>query len=91
MSKAEELGKSKRANAAKSKSKKTVRGTPFVCQVAAMRAAHGLNLEEVAAAAGMSKTGLWQIEQGGDPMLSTAFKLAKFFDRSISELWSKVN
>jgi len=49
----------------------------------------GLTLDEVAAAVGLSKTGLWQIEHCSDPMLSTSAKLAEFYGVVIEVIWKR--
>ncbi len=53
------------------------------------REALRISLRDVARACKMSVTALWQIEQGGDPMLSTAMKLAVFFGKTVEELWPR--
>jgi DNA-binding XRE family transcriptional regulator len=59
------------------------------CGIRAERERLRLSLGEVADAVGMSKCGLWQVENGSDPMLTTAAKLAEFFGKRIDELWRK--
>lgn len=49
----------------------------------------GLTIEDVAEAVGLSKTGLWQVEHGSDPMLTTAAKLATFYGVAIEVIWKK--
>ena len=49
----------------------------------------GLSLDDVAQAAGMSKTGVWEIEKGRrDPRLSTIRKLASALGMSVYDLLS---
>ena len=49
--------------------------------VAALRAAHDLSLDQVAARAGMSKSHVWKIEQGRirNPTVATVRALARAF------------
>ena len=49
----------------------------------------GLTLDEVAEQVGLSKTGLWQIEHGSDPMLTTARKLAAFYGVAVEVIWKE--
>lgn len=46
-----------------------------------------LTLEDVGQAAGISMTTVCRIEAGDDPLLSTAKKLAKFFGKTVDEIW----
>jgi transcriptional regulator with XRE-family HTH domain len=57
------------------------------CAVRRERERLRLSLDEVSEAVGMSKCGLWQVERGSDPMLTTAWKLAHFFGFPIADLW----
>ena len=59
----------------------------WVCRVREVRESFHLSLRDVADAIGMSNPGLFAIEHGSDPMLTTAYKLAEFFGMSIPELW----
>jgi DNA-binding XRE family transcriptional regulator len=49
----------------------------------------GLSLDDVAEAIGVCRTTVWQIENGTDPMLSTAARLAEFFGCGLDEMWAK--
>jgi DNA-binding XRE family transcriptional regulator len=60
------------------------------CLLYERRTEIGLTLQAVAEAIGMSKTGLFAIEHGGDPQLTSAMKLAKFFAVPVEELWSEL-
>ena len=52
-----------------------------------MRKRRGLSLDDVARRAGISKPGLWQIEQGiSSPTVKTLEKIAHAFNVSVSEL-----
>lgn len=62
----------------------------FICRIRALREPLRLTVRDVATAVGMSSAGLHAIENGSDPMLSTALKLAEFFGRDICEIWTKV-
>lgn len=57
------------------------------CRVREVRERLNLSLADVAKAVGLSVTGLFQVEHGGDPMLSTASKLAAFFGKRVEFLW----
>ena len=59
------------------------------CRIREYREKAKLSLSEMAGHVGLSKTGLWQIEQGSDPMLSTARKIAEFFGVKVEVLWPK--
>lgn len=71
----------------KLRAKPYARKSPWDCRITAMRHELRISLDDVAKAVKISKTALWQIEHGTDPMLTTATKLATFFGRSIHELW----
>ena len=60
------------------------------CRVRAAREELRLSLRTVAEHLGYSVTALHQIEHGGDPMLSTARKIADFFGKPVEELWPKM-
>ena len=49
-----------------------------------------LSFDEVVNALGISRTAYWQIEKGGDPMLTTATKIATFYGKEVSELWTPI-
>jgi DNA-binding XRE family transcriptional regulator len=51
------------------------------------RDALGLSLRDVADAIGISNPGLFAVEKGGDPQLTTAYKLAAFFGCSVEAIW----
>lgn len=61
------------------------------CALRAKRVELRLSMDEVAKAVSMSKAGLWGIEKGSDPMLTTAAKIARFFGCSIESLWPELN
>lgn len=65
------------------------RASPWNCSLRRLRDELGLSLDDVANAVGMSKAGYWEIEKGGDPMLSTAHKLAKFFGKATCDIWRR--
>ena len=66
-----------------------VRKTTWECKLRDVRDSFGLSIDEVVENINVSKTAYWQIEKGGDPMLSTAVKIAKFYGRDIGEIWPK--
>lgn len=57
------------------------------CRVRACRELLRLSLRDVAMATSLSIAALWQVEMGGDVMLTTATKLAIFFGKTVAELW----
>lgn len=89
MTPAEKSGSDKRRKAASDRRRYPHSISVFKCRMAELRAGQGLALRDVAKKTGMSITGLWQIEQGSDPMLSTAIKLSAFFGKPINEIWKK--
>lgn len=48
-----------------------------------------LSFDEVVKALKLSRTAYWQIEKGGDPMLTTALRIAAFYGKPVTELWIK--
>jgi DNA-binding XRE family transcriptional regulator len=59
----------------------------WVCLARKARESLRLSLEVTAKAVGLSKVGLWQIEHGGDPQLTSARRIATFFGKTVEELW----
>ena len=57
------------------------------CKIADLRESLGLSIRDVAEACGFSTAGLWQIEHGTDPMLTSAARLAEFYGKRVHELW----
>lgn len=57
------------------------------CLVGDVRVALRLTLKDVAAATGLSVACLWEVEQGSDPQLTTARRLAAFFGKTVEEVW----
>ena len=56
-------------------------------RVTALRKQHGFTLEQLAAASGVSRSMLSQIERGqANPTLAVTFRIARAFDLSIGEL-----
>jgi DNA-binding XRE family transcriptional regulator len=58
---------------------KTVRKLVWLCNLRDRRERLRLTLDAVAEAVKLSKTALWHLEQGTDPLLTTARKLAAFY------------
>jgi DNA-binding XRE family transcriptional regulator len=56
-----------------------------------MRLELGLSLKAVGEEIGMTQAGLWNIEHGTDPMLTSARKIAKFFGKTVDEIWKPLN
>jgi DNA-binding XRE family transcriptional regulator len=44
-------------------------------------------MDQVAVGVSLSKTAYWQIEHGGDPMLTSARRIADFFGQKIETIW----
>ena len=59
------------------------------CRVRDERLKLGLTQAQVAAACMITKAGLSVIENGTDPLLTTAWKLANFYGRPVEKLWTK--
>ncbi len=59
------------------------------CRVRDTRERLRLSLDDAADGIGISKTALWQIEMGSDPMLTTASAIATFFGMEVKDLWPK--
>lgn len=89
MTPAEQAGAENRNKAASDRRRYPHSISVFKCRMAEMRAEQGLVLRDVSEKTGMSITGLWQIEQGSDPLLSTAIKLSAFFGKPINEIWER--
>lgn len=73
----------------KPRNRKPVRQKVWNSNLRAYRERLELSLDQVAAAVGLSKTALWQLENGTDPMLTTARRLADFFGVDVWGLWRK--
>lgn len=71
----------------RSPNRKPLRNAVWKSALRSVRDRLGLTLDDVATAVGMSKPGYWAVEQGGDPALTTARKLADFFGLPIETLW----
>jgi DNA-binding XRE family transcriptional regulator len=57
------------------------------CKLKEERLHLGLTQAQVAAACMITKAALSVIENGTDPLLTTAWKLANFYGRPIEKLW----
>jgi DNA-binding XRE family transcriptional regulator len=66
------------------------RHATWSCNLRDVRESKRLSLLDVSKAIGISNTALWQIEKGGDPMLSTVRKIAEFYGMDVWELWPKL-
>jgi DNA-binding XRE family transcriptional regulator len=89
LSPAEKLAKKKPWRRAPRNSK-YVRKITWVCRLREIREALRLSLDDAALGIGLSKTAYWQLEQGTDPMLTTASRVAMFFGRTMNEIWVKL-
>ena len=59
------------------------------CQCRAVRMELRLSFDEVVKALKLSRTAYWQIEKGGDPMLTTALRIAAFYGKPVTDLWKR--
>lgn len=50
-----------------------------------------ISMRDVAAAVGLGLSSYWQIENGTDPMLTNAVRIATFFGRAVEDLWPTAN
>lgn len=66
------------------------RKTTWKCRLREIRVELRLSMDEVVKALGISKTAYWQIEKGGDPMLTTAVKISRFFGTKIDFIWPEL-
>lgn len=57
------------------------------CRLRECREPLGLTLRDVADETGASMANLSRLERGGQVELSTAFKLAAFFGKTVQEIW----
>jgi DNA-binding XRE family transcriptional regulator len=73
--------------ASKKKPKKGPEYGPLSCRVRSEREGMGLSLDDVAGATRISKSTLSYLERGFDAQLSTALKIARFFNLPLDRLW----
>jgi DNA-binding XRE family transcriptional regulator len=90
LSPAEKLAVTKPQRRTPSCSVKTKSPPVWTCKMRRVRETLRLSLKDVAAGVGMTVSGIWQIEHGGDPLLTTARKLADFFGVDVWELWPEL-
>lgn len=87
---AELLAKKKDAEG-RIKSLKSVNVAPkWKCLLSNLRIELGLSQDDVAKAVGLSKTTIWETEHGQEILLTNAVKLARFFGRSVEQIWQEV-
>lgn len=60
----------------------------FVTRLREFRHRRGLTQAEVAERSGVSVAAVWAAERGADVSLTTAVKLAAFYDTPIERLWT---
>lgn len=60
------------------------------CRLRAVREGLGLTLRDVGAATGVHHGVLSRWERGGDATVSLALKVARFFGKSVEELWAPI-
>jgi len=66
------------------------RKVSWVCHCRTIREGLKLSFDEVVRALKISRTAYWQIEKGGDLMLTTATRIATFYGKEVSELWTPI-
>lgn len=59
----------------------------FYCALRQLRERRCLSLHEIATASGLPFATLYWIERGANCNLSTAFKIAAFFEMPVEQLW----
>jgi len=59
----------------------------WVCKLREKREALGLSMRDVSENTSYTVSTLFEIENGTDPQLTTAMKLAEFFGCTVNELW----
>ena len=57
------------------------------CNLIVVRERLGISQPEMAVKIGLSPSGLWKLEQGTAVKLNIARKIARFYGKSIDELW----
>ena len=67
----------------------SARSPAWVCLVRAERERLNLPMRAVAEVLGMSLANLSAVENGSDPQLSTAKKLAAFYGKPVDDLWPR--
>lgn len=58
------------------------------CTLKSLRESLGLGISNVAKAVGISPQAMYVIEEGSNPVLSNAIKLAKFYGKPVEEIWT---
>lgn len=84
---AEALSAKKASERKPAKSTRESHPPVVACCLRELRGQLRLTIQDVAVAAGMSPAGYHAVERGRDVQMTTAFKLAKFFGKSVSEIW----
>ena len=59
----------------------------WICAIREIRESLGLSIRDVAEATGYTISGLWDIEHGTDPLLTTVGDLTEFYGKAVWELW----
>jgi DNA-binding XRE family transcriptional regulator len=67
-----------------------IRRVAWICSLRDIRRKKKLAMADVARAIGLATSTLHTLEHGGDPMLTTAKKLADFYGVSVWKLWPKL-
>ncbi len=88
LSPAEQLAKSRSDR--KQLKKKTSESLIWKCEISTIRKGLGLTLLEVCKSVKLSHRALRQIEAGFDLRLSTAYRIAEFYGKSVSDLWVRL-
>lgn len=87
MTPAEQLAKKKKRNP-RARAERGRRPVVWHTRLREMRTELGLTQRDVGDAVGLSASALLDLEYGADPLLTTALKLAKFFDRRVDQIWN---
>lgn len=85
---AQKLGKLKRRRR-EPRNVRPVAAVVWETSIRAMRESLRLSLRDVAKAVGLAVNSYWKIENGCEPTLSSAWRIAEFYGRRIDQLWEK--
>jgi DNA-binding XRE family transcriptional regulator len=85
---AEQLAESKKSTAPERP--KPVRAKIFQCRLRELRTALGLTQEDVALTISRNRFTILLIEGGKGPTLDTAMKIARFFGKTVEEIWMPI-
>lgn len=86
MTRAEEIASERRPRKLKDRTRSN-RKYPWVCTLRLQRQKLGLSMEDIADELHRSRQMVMELENGADPKLSVAQKLADLFGLTIQDLW----